>query len=162
MKKHADFLGKSVLDFGCNTGGLLHHLPEIAKGCGTDIDEKCMVAARTLNRVFRLHKNLTFVAANLETCDLDMFFAHGPYDIVFLCSLGSWVKNWPRLYTWAITHSPIVFFEENNATEGKPQLDYFESNGCTIKLVTANSPDDNTGNRMRNMYIVYTPLFSAK
>lgn len=157
MKKHVEFLGKSVLDLGCNSGGMLLHLPEIAKGRGFDYDATCVDAGNAINAALKLHKDLKFAVADLETVDLGLLKADGPFDIVFLCSLGSWIKNWKEVYTWAVGVAPLLIFEENNETEGRPQIEFFESVGCTLKKIIANSPDDTTGNRMRNTYLITTP-----
>ena len=42
FKKHINFDGKKVLDFGCNVGAMLHHLTEIEAGCGLDYDLNCL------------------------------------------------------------------------------------------------------------------------
>ena len=38
IKKHVNFENKNVIDFGCNSGGMLFHLPEIKQGIGIDYD----------------------------------------------------------------------------------------------------------------------------
>lgn len=156
IKKHIQFIDKSVLDFGCNTGGLLIHLPEIKKGRGYDYDEKCIIAANLINTYIRFHSDLLFQQANLETIDLTTVAKKGEFDIIFLCSLGSWIKNWKDVYTWAIRNIPCIIFEENNASEGASQLALFSDNGCKITKIIENSDDDNTGNRLRNTYKIDT------
>lgn len=157
LKKHIDFMDKSVLDLGCNTGGLLHHLPEIKKGRGFDYDATCVAAGNLVNSVLRLHKDLTFSQADLEKVEFDTLACDGPFDIMFLCSLGSWIKNWCELYTWAVGAAPLIIFEENNATEGRAQIELFTSLGCSLVRIIENSPDDYSGNRMRNTYLIRRP-----
>jgi hypothetical protein len=157
IKKHVDFANKSVIDLGCNTGGLLLHLPEIQKGRGFDYDSTCIDAANKLNSMLRLHKNLKFLQADLEKDDYDSLVSDGPFDIMFLCSLGSWIKNWNALYTWAVRTVPLIIFEENNATEGRSQIELFASLGCIVTRIIENSPDDYSGNRMRNTYLIRCP-----
>jgi SAM-dependent methyltransferase len=156
LKKFINFVDKSVLDLGCNTGGLLHHLPEIKKGRGYDCDESCLVAANLINTTVRFHNDLLFQTANLETVDLSTLAKKGEFDIIFLCSIGSWIKNWREVYAWAVKTIPLVVFEENNASEGASQLALFRDCGCKVTKIIEHSPDDNTGNRLRNTYLIET------
>lgn len=161
IKPHVNFYNKSVLDIGCNTGGMLMHLPEISKGVGIDFDKCCIDAANTIADITKLHKSLKFIQGDLDIFDLDTLAEEGPFDIIFLCSMGSWIRDWKRLYMWALHTAPTIIFEENNETEGKPQIDFFTENGCILKKIIAYSPDDTTGNRLRNTYVI-TRAIDAK
>ena len=69
-------------------------------------------------------------------------------------SLGSWITNWQELYNQCITHSDSIILETNNDNEGKPQLDFFKSFKCTIKLISDESDDDTTNNFGRKTYLI--------
>jgi hypothetical protein len=154
LKKHINFLDKSVLDFGCNSGGLLLHLPEIKKGRGYDYDSTCINAANLINKTLKFHVDLLFQTADLEYYDLSLVASKGEFDILFLCSIGSWIRNWKTIYLWAISNVPLIVFEENNASEGATQIALFIENGCKVTKIIENSPDDTTGNRLRNTYLI--------
>lgn len=75
-------------------------------------------------------------------------------DVIFLLSLGSWIKNWRELYTQSLVYSDVIILETNNDIEGKPQLDFFKSLNCSITLLSDTSNDDTTGNYGRKTYIL--------
>ena len=45
IKQSVDFKDKTVIDFGCNSGGMLLHLPEIKRGFGYDFSKECIDTA---------------------------------------------------------------------------------------------------------------------
>ena len=51
MKKFINFKDKNVVDFGCNVGAMLHHLPEIKQGFGFDYDTKCITAGNNIAKI---------------------------------------------------------------------------------------------------------------
>jgi hypothetical protein len=71
-------------------------------------------------------------------------------------SLGSWVKDWRKLYINCIKQAKTIILETNNDTEGRPQLDLFKQYNCSIKLISTESRDDITGNIGRKTYIIDT------
>jgi SAM-dependent methyltransferase len=156
IKQFYDFTGKSVLDLGCNTGGMLFHIPEIKKGVGIDYDEDCISACNTLRDRFNFSCDLEFYQKDLNECNITEFCKSIHYrpDIVFLLSLGSWVKNWSELYTNVFNTCDTILLETNNDSEGAPQLELFRSLNTTITLISDKSDDDCTGNRLRKTYLI--------
>ena len=153
MQKFYDFTNKSVLDLGCNTGGLLFHLFGIQKGVGVDFDETCIAAAKVIQNRLGLYPHLSFIQRDLQKEDTADLFSQ-KYDVTFLLSMGSWVKNWKILYESALNCSSVVFLETNNDGEGKPQLDFFRERNCDVKLISESSDDDVTGNLGRKTYLI--------
>jgi hypothetical protein len=92
----------------------------------------------------------------LNDCNITEFCKSINYkpDIVFLLSLGSWVKNWNELYTNVFNTCDTILLETNNDTEGAPQLELFRSLNTTITLVSDKSDDDCTGNTLRKTYLI--------
>lgn len=155
IKKHIDFEGKKVVDFGCNVGAMLHHLPEIEIGLGFDYDFNCISAARKISEILE-RDNLNFHVHDFDKMAyqlLEQRISFEP-DVIFVLSLGSWVKSWQQLYSICNDKSKQIVLELNNDTEGKPQLDYFTSIGRTPKLIIENSNDDTTGNNLRKTYLL--------
>jgi hypothetical protein len=156
IKKFYDFKGKTVLDLGCNTGGMLFHIPEIAKGVGVDYDSNCISACNMFKERFNFSCDLEFYEKDLNAVNITNFckLNNCNPDIVFLLSLGSWVQNWKTLYTdvWNVTN--CILLETNNDTEGRPQLDLFTSFNAIITLVSDKSDDDCTGNMLRKTYLI--------
>jgi hypothetical protein len=156
IKKFYDFTDKIVLDLGCNTGGMLLHIPEIKHGVGLDFDAKCIDAAKYMARRFQFAASYTFHQQDLNEFDCVKWTVTNNIrpDIIFLLSIGSWVKNWKALYTNAWNTAPALLLETNNDTEGMEQLQLFLDLGARITLVSAKSDDDCTGNVGRKTFLV--------
>ena len=156
FKKFVDFKDKNVLDFGCNVGSMIHHLPEINEGIGFDFDERCIKAANNISEILNHNHNKFMV----HDCDKDSYVSlkekinFNP-DIIFILSLGSWIKSWEKLYEMCLTYTNIsIILEINNEVEGKPQLDFFIKRGFDTELILDNSLDDCTGNNLRKTYLI--------
>jgi hypothetical protein len=157
FKKHIDFKNKNVLDLGCNSGGMLLHLFEIKNGIGFDYDNNCIKIATDIHKILHINNNIKFFQKDLNNVNLDLDIDIN-IDIVFLLSLGSWIKNWKYIYEWSIKNSKTIVFESNNDAEGVKQLDLFKENKCDIKSILDFSKDDSTGNYGRKTYIITPPL----
>ena len=159
FKNHVDFVNKSVIDFGCNVGAMLHHLPEISKGIGIDYDQKCISAAINISKILN-RENLDFKFMNLTPPSdiegwknsLDRIVPFKP-DVVFLLSLGSWIK-WKSLYEFCTDLNCEIILETNNDREGQDQLSLFASAKKDIQKISDNSLDDITGNHGRKTYLI--------
>lgn len=150
MRKHVDFKGKRVLDLGCNVGAMLHHLEEIKIGVGIDYDLNCIKVANNISDILK-QKNLSFITLDF---DKETFEITKSYDIIFLLSIGSWVKSWKEIYQKSLDTGAILILETNNDIEGKPQLEFFREQGFEPKLIIDNSKDDCTGNHGRKTYLI--------
>ncbi len=153
FRREFAFQDKVVLDLGCNTGGMLMHLPEIKKGYGVDLSISALKAAAIIakytgSNIDLFSKNLDNDLSDLKTKIVDTV------DCIFLLSMGSWIKSWTRLYDFALSYKCPIFFETNNTKEGEPQVDYLKSKGCLVKLLEDKSMDDSTGNFGRSLYFV--------
>lgn len=157
IKKFYDFTDKVVMDLGCNTGGMLLHIPEIKQGIGLDFDAACIDAAKSIAEIFNFTADYQFIPQDLNNFQCETWCATRNIqpDIIFLLSIGSWVRNWKALYTsaWNTTKSAILL-ETNNDTEGMEQLQLFLDLGARITLVSAKSDDDCTGNLGRKTFLV--------
>lgn len=157
LRNNIDFKNKNVLDFGCNTGGMLLHLFEIKNGIGIDFDINCIKAASEIYNILNFNNSINFIQMDLNNNDLNLDDnIKINIDIIFLFSLGSWIKNWKYIYGWSIKKSSIIFLESNNDKEGVEQLKFFSDNNCDIKMISDSSKDDITGNYGRKTYIIYT------
>lgn len=154
MREHYDFKDKTVVDIGCNSGGMLFHLLEIKQGLGIDFDKNCIAACETIKQNLHVFDHLHFQEHDLDKDDnADILQSIRP-DVILLLSMGSWVKNWRELYELVLEQRAVIFLETNNDKEGLPQLCFFEEKGCQITLVSDKSDDDSTGNFTRKMYVI--------
>lgn len=156
FKKFIEFENKKVVDFGCNVGAMLHHLPEISEGIGIDFDEKCINAANNIAKILGYTNQKFYV----HDCDKDSYkelknkLTFNP-DVIFLLSLGSWIKSWRELYSFCLEYKgSVIILEINNEDEGKPQLEFFRTKGYDPKLIIDNSIDDSTNNNRRRTYLI--------
>lgn len=160
IKPHYDFTGKTVLDLGCNTGGMLFHIPEIKHGLGIDFDGLCIDSCNVWKSWLFYANQLEFHKMDLNGFDVRQWCEEKAVkpDIIFLLSLGSWVKDWVKLYTACFEVAPYLLLETNNDREGAPQLELFRQLGGVITMVSENSDDDMTGNVGRKTYLVGTEV----
>lgn len=151
-----DFTGKRILDLGCNTGGMLLHIPEAAAGLGVDYDANCLRAAETIRDKFQFSSSLQFYQADLNRLSVPTLLSALDYDpdITFLLSIGSWVQTWRTLYRDAWNCSKAILLETNNDKEGAPQLEFFRELGGQIQCLSESSDDDCTGNLGRKTYLI--------
>lgn len=150
FRKIYNFENKTVLDLGCNNGGMLFHLTEIKEGVGLDLDERCINFANCMKDVFKFSYDLKFIKKDLNL-PLEL---NKKFDVAFLLSLGSWVKNWAQLYKNVSKISKVIFLETNNEKEEKNQLNIMSNLGFKIKLIIDKSLDDTTGNFGRKTYFL--------
>jgi SAM-dependent methyltransferase len=148
IKKFVDFKDKRVLDLGCNVGAMLHHLPEIKLGVGIDYDATCIEAANNISDILGL-RNLSFITLDF---DKENFEITNAYDIIFILSIGSWVKNWREIYQKCLDTGATIILETNNDVEGKPQLEFFKD--CKVECIINHSKDDCTKNNGRKTYLI--------
>ena len=157
MKEHYDFTDKTVIDFGCNTGGMIFHLPELKKGIGLDFNKECIDSCNYISSVINCNTEYLFKQHDLNEFNLDHFLKNNmtnKVDVIFLLSLGSWIKKWSELYKNCIDVCDTIILETNNDNEGMPQLQLFETLNCNIKLISNCSDDDTTNNIGRKTYLI--------
>lgn len=158
LKSHGVALADaSVLDLGCNAGGVLAAMrSDIAAGVGIDFDARCIDAAKFIEAQHAerkiQHHLLDFDRDNLARIPV---LCPKP-DIILLASMGSWVSKWRRLYTRALNLGPsCIVFETNNDREGKAQLDFFRSAGAVCAPLGC-AGDDLT-NGLRQVFVITPP-----
>lgn len=114
-----NFKNKTVLDIGCNQGGMLFNIQDtIFEGVGLDFNPHLVNAA---NRIKHSHNynNLSFYHFDLNNEDFDLInnFSIKTYDITFLLSVCMWIDNWEALCQWVSNNSVDCLFETNGSTE---------------------------------------------
>jgi len=157
IKQYIEFKDKTVVDFGCNSGGMLLHLFEIKKGIGYDFNPDCIKCAKYLCNLFKFNNNLNFYEMDLNLFDFNILKKER-IDIIFLLALGSWIKNWIELYTNAVKNVKNIIYETNNDQEAIPQLELFKKLGCELTLISEASFDDITNNTRRKTYLIKCPI----
>lgn len=167
LRGKLQFKDKNVVDFGCNTGGMLLHLPEICKGIGFDYDARCIKTAKYINDVLCYNNSVKFHQFDFDKNELATLpeLINFKPDYIFILSMGSWVKKWKELYSLALSLTDTIILETNNDVEGRTQLEFFSSRDCNIDIISEASTDDITNNNKRKLYVVkhrsYMKVFIA-
>ena len=141
-----DFKDKTVLDIGCNQGGMINAIADkIASGIGIDYDSRMVNAANRMK--FHLGNHHTnFFVFDLEKENLNYikdFLPYNKVDAVFLLSVCMWVENWKDVIKLANEVSSHLIFESN----GKPdqqdeQISFIKTIYSQIDLINEKSEDD--------------------
>ena len=155
IRKYVDFKEKNVVDFGCNVGAMLHHLYEINKGLGFDYDNNCINSANNISKILK-RDNIEYFVHDFDKNTYEELKSkiNLKPDIIFILSLGSWIKTWKKLYSLALEYECKIILEINNEEEGKSQLNFFINKGYKPKMIVNNSLDDSTGNNKRRTYLI--------
>ncbi len=150
-----DFSNKTVLDIGCNQGGMLFPLSDrIAHGVGIDYDSRLVNAANKI-RSLKNAANLDFYVFNLENEDLNLikdFLPDIKVDIAFLLSVCMWIKNWQEVIDLAAEVSDHLLFESNGRTEQQAeQIAYLRKRYKSVQQLSEKSEDD-TSQKNRKLF----------
>lgn len=151
-----DFLGKTVLDIGCNQGGMLFQLGGIVKwGVGIDYDARMINAANRI-RSLREANSLNFYVFDLEREPLSLiedFIPEPKVDVVFLFAVCMWLKNWRDVIEFGARISDSMVFETNGTDEQQSaQQEHLEALYQKVSLLTEFSEDDPKQKRRKLFY----------
>jgi SAM-dependent methyltransferase len=141
-----EFSGATVLDLGCNQGGMLFAIADrIKSGIGVDYDYR-MVNAATRIRSFAAIDNLDFYVFDLDHENLHLlrnFLPGSTVDIVFLLAVCQWLKNWKSVIDMARSVSPAMLFETNGPADMQDNQEaYLRTIYADVSLVRSASTDD--------------------
>ena len=141
-----DFTGKTVLDFGCNQGGMvMHHADKLRWGMGVDYDSRMVNVANKLS-AYKGLDNTHFYVFNLEEEPLDLIRDLVPdeqVDICFLLSVCMWIENWRDVIKFCRGLAPAMMFESNGSVEQQQeQIDQLHALYDNVELCAATSEDD--------------------
>lgn len=141
-----DFRGKTVLDLGCNQGGMIHPLSTHVKwAVGIDYDSRMINAANLIKYSTGAH-NTAFYVFDLQKEPLDLlsdFLPDGRADVCFLLSVCMWLNNWKDVISYAQAHSESMIFESNGTPEQqREQISYLGTKYGSVQLLADTSEDD--------------------
>lgn len=141
-----DFSGATVLDIGCNQGGMLLEIADqIRHGVGIDFDHR-MINAATALASHRAATNLDFFVFDLQRESLELIFDFLPtprVDITFLLAVCKWIDNWKAVIAFSARVSETLLFESTgNAHHQQEQLAYLKTCYANVELLSDCSHDD--------------------
>lgn len=153
-----DFRGKTILDIGCNQGGMLFQLDGLVKwGVGIDYDSRMINAA---NRIKSLRKisTLNFYIFDLEKEPLNLIedlIPESKVDVIFLLSVCMWLENWREVVEFGCKISNSMVFETNGSDEQQlAQEGHLRKLYENVLLLTKSSEDDPKQKR-RKLFCCY-------
>jgi SAM-dependent methyltransferase len=157
-----DFHGKTVLDLGCNQGGMLHQIRSLIKwGVGIDYDPRMINAANRLKSV-NASENISFYIVDLQNDPLELindFMPDQKADICFLLSICMWLKNWQQVIDFAHLKSNSVLFETNgSALQQDQQINYLKAKYSVINMLSDISDDDPV-QKYRKLFYLTEPIW---
>lgn len=158
------FLGKSVLDIGCNQGGMLFEIRDvIAHGVGVDYDRRTINAATRIRSLVGA-AHLDFYVFDLERDPLALLsdlLPGGRVDVVFLLSVAMWIENWGAVLDTAVTLADEMLFESNGTDEQQAEQEqYLRRRFRDVELLAAAS-DDDPGQKRRRLFYARHPIRGA-
>jgi SAM-dependent methyltransferase len=150
-----DFDGRTILDIGCNQGGMLFELSNVKWAVGVDYDARMINAA---NRIKSLRKlsNLDFYVLDLEKEPLELiedFIPEPRVDIVFLLSVCRWIGNWRDVIRYSASISSSMLLETTGpAGYQELQEAYLRKLYRGDVVLLAERSDDDPHNKHRKLF----------
>ncbi|MDE1151864.1 MAG: class I SAM-dependent methyltransferase [Micavibrio sp.] len=147
-----DFTGKTVIDMGCNQGGMLFAIADkIKSGTGVDFDSRVVNAANKI-RSYSNNNHLEFYTFNMITEDLDLlrdFIPAEKVDVAFLLAVCCYLPNWRDVIDMTTKIASNLLFESNGTVEEQQeQMEYLKTRYSSVQLLSSDSDD----RHVRNLY----------
>jgi SAM-dependent methyltransferase len=155
-KTGIDFSGKTVLDIGCNQGGMVFALADKVKwAVGLDYDYRMVNACNAIRSCFSVD-NTNFYVFDIDRDPHDMirdFLPGYEVDLVFLLSVCMWVDRWREIIDYAASISGQMLFESNGTdAQQEEQLAHLHHVYGDVALLAGHS-DDDPGQKKRALYL---------
>lgn len=140
-----DFTGKTVLDIGCNQGGMLFYIAaKIVRGVGIDYDRRLINAASKVRSYTKSH-HIDFYNFDLAQDNLEIIrdlIPGGKVDVAFLLAVAVYLPNWKQVIDIAKDVSSALLYEVNGREEQQiPQIEYLRSRFASMELLSEQSDD---------------------
>jgi SAM-dependent methyltransferase len=141
-----DFSGKTLLDIGCNQGGMIFALADQLRwGIGLDYDYR-MVNACNRIRSIRSLDNLGFYVFDIDRDPhglIEDFLPDSGLDVIMLLSVCMWVDQWRQLIDLCHRIAPVMVFEANGSeVQQNEQIEVLRRTYTKVTLLAETSEDD--------------------
>lgn len=150
-----DFNGKSILDLGCNQGGMLHAISEkLECGIGIDYDYRMINAA---NRIAKVNgtDNLAFFVFDLDKDPLELiedFLPETEIYAVFFLAVAMWIERWKEVIIYSKKISNRMVFESNGSNEQQEaQVEFLKTQYDKVEQISGD-PSKSYVERWRTLF----------
>jgi len=152
-----DFEGKTVLDFGCNQGGMIFQIRDKIKwAVGVDYDYRMINAANKIKSSLD-SPGVDFYVLDLQKDPLDLisdFLPDDRADVCFLLAVCMWLDNWREVIDFAQNKSKAMLFESNGSVaQQNDQIAYLKARYKNVRLLSETS-DDDPGQKYRKLFFL--------
>lgn len=155
-----DFQNKTVLDVGCNQGGMLFQLDNRIKwGVGIDYDYRMINAANKIKSV-RQSNTLNFYMFNLEEEPLNLiedFIPSEKVDVVLLLSVCMWLDNWREVVAYCLKISHSMVFETNGTDDQQDTQEQLLRTLYEDVTLLAETSEDDPSQKRRKLFCCCLP-----
>jgi SAM-dependent methyltransferase len=159
-----DFTSASVLDLGCNQGGMLFSIADrIQAGIGVDFDYKMVNAANRI-RACKALDHLHFYVFDLAREDFQLlrnFLPGEKVDIVFLLSVCMWLPNWTAVIDAARSMSDNLLFESNGSDDQQREQEAYVRHAYANVVVVREASTDDRKQARRRLFLCRTATSGA-
>ena len=141
-----DFTNKTVLDIGCNQGGMIFALKDKLRwAVGVDYDYRMINACNIIKREFDVGRTHFFVF-DIDKDSHELvhdFLPESKVDIVFLLAVCVWIDKWREIIHFSSIVSDVILFESNGDPDVQDnQVTEVAKYYPNITLVSDKSDDD--------------------
>lgn len=152
-----NFSGKTVLDIGCNQGGMIFALGDAPRwAVGLDFDPH-MINACNLIKSQLPSRDMNFFVFDIDRDPHGLirdFLPEDKVDVVFLLSVCMWVERWRELIDLISSITETLIFETNGSDEQQSeQVEYLRSRFTDVTMLASESNDDPSQKR-RQFYLL--------
>lgn len=141
------WVGRTVLDLGCNQGGMVFEALRQGAACGVGVDrDPQMVNAATKLAQWHACTDAHFFVHDLDAPELDRlldFLPIGEPDVILLMAMSIWLERWRTVIAWAARHCSVLVFESNgSSSEQDEQIAELRRRFPVVTQLSASSDDD--------------------
>lgn len=151
-----DFRGKSLLDIGCNQGGMVFSLQDKVKwAVGIDFDHRMINSCNLIRSEYGIN-NTSFYVLDIDEDPHDLildFLPERSVDVVFLLSVCMWVDKWREIIRFSARISDLMVFEANGTDAQQSEQIAFLQNIYHDLTILAKTSEDDPKQKQRQLVI---------
>jgi hypothetical protein len=108
-----NFMNGSIMDIGCNLGGMLwpyrYYCPWMV---GVEDKDYFVDFCNHISKYYEVDWKTKFIQCDIDK-HIDNLNYLGRFDVIFMFAVTQWLKNWKQAIKWCCNHSRLFFIEYN-------------------------------------------------